>query len=401
MTDDPLPPVEDLLRAHAEARRQAFGTPPAIPGHVRNRLQREVSALATSTSHPVRDNPRGWWIWLLRPLPWAGIAALTVGVWVLYTQVRSKQANPVLVASTPPAGEPRVSTPAGNGPPAAPAPAMAPVADALTAAGESPRGTAGVAPSGASLTSAPQRGMPAPAPTSVRESAGRRRPEALPAPAPTAAADSVPHHSDRAAEAEGAPPSLGRLAATRAAPPPAPAKVPAMLPASDPAVTVQQRFLQSASTPVSPVLNAFQIEQVGSRLQFLDADGSVYPIEVQPAGAGGPTGISSARPVAGRSSSRSVAPASATTEEVEASSPGALSLLVLNAMGTNRQLQQRVLFHGNLMVTNASVSNWAGVRALLTNRAALQQLLSNSRVQGQATVGASNQHPILAVPVGP
>ena len=177
------------------------------------------------------------------------------------------------------------------------------------------------------------------------------------------------------------------------------------------------------SPPRPAVLNDFQVEQTDSRLRITDADGSVYEGSIQPApaldtGARGlpqpssqsaPEG-SAARPTigAGLGKVRAAGGFRATAPGQERSQYANYSNIDANqvqfrAVGTNRSLNQKVVFDGRLLVTNvetpAPQNQQLQMRFLSNN---LPQLfLNNSVVQGRATVGGRTKLEINAVPANP
>jgi hypothetical protein len=187
---------------------------------------------------------------------------------------------------------------------------------------------------------------------------------------------------------------------------------------------VGQRFVQVApeeeakngfadkATPAHPVLASFQLEQAGRELRIVDGDGSVYSGSVQLDDA-----TRRARPV------KAEAPAATTAarapgrvfEEKAASSldsdrlaPQTYSFRVA---GTNRSLNKKVVFTGNLLAaTNLNLSvpvatnfgiggNWVGFQ----NAPAQQGFrpLLNSRISGKVVIGSSKAVEINALPTSP
>jgi hypothetical protein len=170
----------------------------------------------------------------------------------------------------------------------------------------------------------------------------------------------------------------------------------------------QQRFTQSQPAPASPVLNSFQVEQVGRQLRLVDADGSVYPanlevaipVVTEPAAPAAPTLGPASRGPGLRGVQGPVLKRAGQEVEVRQEMPPT-QVLALNAAGTNQQLQQRVVFAGNLVVTNLAGVPWVSEPTqLTTNWESLNQIFRNASVRGRVTVGGTNQYVVEAVPAG-
>jgi hypothetical protein len=113
----------------------------------------------------------------------------------------------------------------------------------------------------------------------------------------------------------------------------------------------------------------------------------VYRAQLQVAPVSSPSGLALSAPPA-------------VTRSVAGAAPQAFpQVIAVNALGTNRGLQQRVTLTGNLVVTNlAGAPPLENQAALLTNQAALRFLFSNAHLEGRVTVGPTNNVPMLAVP---
>ena len=419
MNDENRQPIEDALRRYAEQRRRAWGGPLTMPAHVRAQLHREIER--QSAAEAVRAGTRAFagWRWLARPWAWAGAAALAVVGAVVWQQFGASGAKFAVAARAPaetPATLPSNPPPAAGAPAAAPlmevaggrlgAPNAAPVADHAEEKGDLFKPVPG-APLPANLVSqTPAAGLTRSVATPEAESKSARygTTATVSAPAVRTALRSGGATGGTAVVASA--PGPGRAPATRrlAAPAPEPrfgatfrgvANVPVL----------QQRYVQAAATPVTPVLNSFRIEQAGPQIQLVDADGSVYAATLNEAPAAQPKAVVATEAVASAPASTLSAVKAqppARTISPQAGPPSQrVQTLVLNAIGTNVRLQQPVVFNGNLLVTNlAGEPAIANQQALMTNEAALQFLFSNSRLEGQVILGATNQFPILAVPAG-
>jgi len=167
------------------------------------------------------------------------------------------------------------------------------------------------------------------------------------------------------------------------------------------------------SPPMPDVLNSFRLEQSGQRIRIVDADNSIYEGQIEgpkqePAVSGKlvnetpavelkkaqPTAVDETRAGGGQDG---VAGASGQN-------------VWFRVSGTNRTLNQAVMFVGNLIVdTNAANSVVTGVTlapqtsAVPAQNAPLQNqlLFQNTRVQGQVMIGASNRIEIDATAIAP
>jgi hypothetical protein len=151
----------------------------------------------------------------------------------------------------------------------------------------------------------------------------------------------------------------------------------------------RQRPTDSLSAP-APVLASFRVEQSGNTMRVIDADGSVYTGAVQVAQQESPV--------------RAVSPKNAPSAVPRAQVAGqvqAAQNYSFRVAGTNRNLQQNVVFSGNLIpLTNASVSGiggFGGASAAQSQLSAEIQL-SNSRISGRAVVGNQKAIEVDATP---
>ena len=192
----------------------------------------------------------------------------------------------------------------------------------------------------------------------------------------------------------------------------------------DKSFSVAQRFTQIAvgtrkkvtaadkAKSAQPVLASFQVEQNGSELRIMDADGSVYSGYVQLA-----DNVRRARPArleAPAAAPAAQAPKDAVQERYVArldSDQLGTQTYYFRVTGTNRSLHKQVVFTGNLLPATPATAS----APLVTNLSAgtgfggpqtrsAQQLplpLQNSRISGKVVIGNANAVEISAEPARP
>jgi hypothetical protein len=170
--------------------------------------------------------------------------------------------------------------------------------------------------------------------------------------------------------------------------------------------------LDDKAAPAHPVLASFQVEQAGRVLRIVDSDGSVYTGYLQMAGATRRQPALKAEAPAAARASRALG---ALLEEkpapsVDADHPAAPTYY-FRVAGTNRSLQAKVVFTGNLLpatnlalfqpATNALTvgGSLAGYRGAATQPALLPLL--NTRISGKVVIGSAKPLDINAVPATP
>ncbi len=157
----------------------------------------------------------------------------------------------------------------------------------------------------------------------------------------------------------------------------------------------------AAETPAAPVLANFQVQQVGNQVRVVDGDGSTYLGELT-AAAASIDGVDKEN-AAGSHARPAASPASA----INASQPAAHNYL-WRVEGTNRTLNQNVVFSWNFIETNGTSATTQLNTAASTLKqdaakqpAQFQQLLNNSVINGRAQLGPAQQIEVNAVPVKP
>jgi hypothetical protein len=163
-------------------------------------------------------------------------------------------------------------------------------------------------------------------------------------------------------------------------------------------------------SPAIPILVSFQVEQNGRDLRIVDGDGSVYTGSVQVAQAASdavPEAIG--RPTVTRSfRAQQEAKPEAQMHALAAAQP-APQKYFFHVAGTNRSLNENVVFSGDLLTTNAvflvALTNRAGTGGSLAKDQLLPETtgfpalpLRNSRISGKASVGDRGEFQINAVP---
>jgi hypothetical protein len=212
------------------------------------------------------------------------------------------------------------------------------------------------------------------------------------------------------------------------------------------ALSVAQRFVQVPSEvkakdalavreAASPaVLASFQVEQAGQVLRITDGDGSIYTGSLELANAARRTRAARADAPAATFAAR--APARALEQETASSLDSdapAQKTYAFRVVGTNRSLQENVVFTGNLLTTTnlilslRSVSNFSiggalgkadrqeafsyratnlgtggdlGASPIVTAQPGFLPLL-NSRISGKVVVGSGKPVEINALPASP
>ena len=135
------------------------------------------------------------------------------------------------------------------------------------------------------------------------------------------------------------------------------------------------RFVQTNAAPTA-ILSAFQLEQLGEQLRFVDLDGSVYDGELQPATAA--ETAASARDLS----------------EIDRDLAGPADVYSFDLFGTNLTLGRPVVVHGLYWRrTNAPPREAAGA-ALTTDPRPVRQV-----VVGRTIIDQTNQAPLRAISV--
>ena len=150
-----------------------------------------------------------------------------------------------------------------------------------------------------------------------------------------------------------------------------------------------------------PVLANFQVQQNGSAIRVVDADGSVYTGSLQRQGA-----AATGEPVPAALPASTIAQLAKTDQKKAPASRDELQAAqnyFFRVRGMNQTLKQNVVFVGNLLANSVSTSNaqrslgGGQLRMALTN----QLPWSSSRITGTAVISDTNNIEINAVPLPP
>ena len=149
----------------------------------------------------------------------------------------------------------------------------------------------------------------------------------------------------------------------------------------------------------APVLVSFELQQDGSNIAVVDADGSVYQGSLQ-----------TNSPVS-QNQVPTVAPPGAAQSQISdvANNQGAAgNNFYFRVTGQNRTSKQNIVFSGNLIpLAGSTVNSQAAATANNSagggeiSQAQNAAFLSNSRITGTATVDTTNQIEVNAMPTTP
>jgi hypothetical protein len=152
---------------------------------------------------------------------------------------------------------------------------------------------------------------------------------------------------------------------------------------------------QTAPAPAS-VMTQFRVEQDGAVVRIIDNDESIYTGSLQEAEM--PTAPQPAPTVALNTAqkSRSLAAPQPRPDLAQ----NLTQNFRLEVSGTNRTLNQKVVFSGNLVGNQISLSSFAQNQQAARQNQKLQQQLSNvMRISGNVRVGTGANQPVEAVPL--
>ena len=397
---EPERPIEKLLRAFAKKRREQAGEPIELHPVARQQLQKEIARRAAETSGA------GWFSNFfhgLRPrLAFAlCFSALVVAGLIFLPNLRERKLSTLASANS----SRKETVPAKKAEPAMAPPQVAPM---MPAANERERVDQDKQPAVAANRQSVVAAEGAPKQAAVVQNK-RAQP---PVPTSVATASPAPSNAEtrgfkndrtanvatfggasvadsRALSKDTLSPAPGGAAffensqaqAAAAAPPASQVFNRLDIPAGG------RRAVGGFIAP-TPVLASFRVEQTGNALRVVDTDGSVYTGAVQQVA----QPASTARATAPKN-----APAVASVAIVTAPAQAAQNYY-FRVAGTNRNLNQNVIFSGNLIpLTNAPILTGAvGTRRAL--ELPVESLLSNSRISGKAVIGDQKEIEVNATP---
>jgi hypothetical protein len=419
--------IEKLLRAFAKKRREQAGDPLELPPAARQRLHQEIAPRSAA------ERGGGFFsglLLLLRPkLAFAicFIAIAAIGSWIFFPVLTQKKSARLASANSPSASRvvpPPVLTDESNrgdvpasdavkpsqpGKPSVNSPTIASkAAEPLHMPKNSiapPNSTAGVAVASAGAAANPVYKTEGTAVDSLanassasKDIANRTRQSVVPpvqsSPPSVVAPTLAARDREKMLEAQKQPAQVaaayafGRFKNT--------AEVPAVSQSFDRAIAPAGGRPALALKVAAPVLTSFRVEQSGNDLRVIDADGSVYTGALQVAR----ETIAAAATVSPAPKNKSAVP-----PQVGTSPEGAVQNYFFTVAGTNRNLNQNIVFSGNLIpLTNAlppsktgSIGGALGIRRVAPIMSE-PSLLSNSRILGKALIGNQKEIEVNATP---
>ena len=335
MSSEPKKPIEQMLEALAKARRAEFGDDPKMPNPMRARLHEEIARAGATEDEKAES--RASWITMFWPR--VTVAAALATVIVLVPAIWWNRSHPLAESGD------------------------------LALRGHTAGAADGLKPAAAAegtLTKAPAVSITEPTVNLADASQIKIEAAATPASEAEALTASASAQEERAATESRSEATKGftdkaiaaaKIQAAPAAMPPGgrDAKAESDRMAAAPPVaqpsTKQQFSQQSAAqsfrnnaqvSRAANVLNTFQVQQQGSEIRVVDADGSTYTGKIeQPAQSGAvDSRITARRQYAAKRARRDVAQAAGETDS-------AVSQLYFRATGYNVSLKKTLVFEGN------------------------------------------------------
>src|SRR6516165_7111445 len=343
MASEPKKPIEQMLEALAKARRAEFGNDPKMPNPMRARLHEEIARVGAAEDENVQSRPS----WITMFWPRVTVAAALATLIVLVPAILWNRSHPL----------------AGSGEVALRDRAAGPAAElnSAVAAGNTlaTRPVAGATESTVDLADNGQIKIEAAAPSSeagalasstrvLEGGSANESPSEVTADKEMAAAKVQPAPAAAFVAGSDSKVDWDRMAA--AAPRVAP------LSSAGSSVTRQQFSQQSAVqsfrnnaqvSRAANVLNTFQVEQQGSEIRVLDADGSTYRGKIeQLAKSVQPESRTTGRRAMAKQAPRHDAQADGGTEMASPQS-------YFRATGFNVSLKKTLVFEGNYAAARA------------------------------------------------
>ena len=276
MASEPKKPIEQMLEALAKARRAEFGDDPKMPNPMRARLHEEIARVGAAEEESVESRPS----WVTMFWPRVTVAAALATLLVLVPAIWWNRSHP-LAESGDLALRDRTAA-AGNEPNAAMRAentlAKAPAVSATEPVNLADNSQIKVEPVATPTSEAEALASPARVaqgraaselPTQVtKDEIASANIQSAPAAAPAAGADSKAKSDTMAAAAPpvAQPSSAGSLGMTQQ---------------FSPQSGIQSFRNKAQVSRAANVLNTFQVQQEGSEIRVVDADGSMYTGKIE------------------------------------------------------------------------------------------------------------------------
>jgi hypothetical protein len=376
MPQEPKKPIEQMLEALAKARRAEFGDDPKMPNPMRARLHEEIARAGATDDENVESRPS----WVTRFWPRVAVAAALATLIVLVPAIWWNQSHPlggvanVAVRERTAAAGDGLKIAASAEDNLAKAPAVSATEPTVNLADNSqikiePAATPSSEVEGSKSSTHFAEGRAATELPSqvtkgfIDKEIASAKIQAAPAAAPAPGRDSKPE-SDRLARA--APPSADSLG-------------------------IRQQFSQQLAVQsfrnnaqvsrAANVLNTFQVEQQGSEIRVLDADGSTYTGKIeQLAKSGELDSRITARSDAAKQKQSYAAKAVGETESAAPQS-------YFRATGYNVSLKKTLVFEGNYAAQSAQQPGTTS-----NDRERAEQVRDRARIVG--TVRVNGEAPV-------
>ena len=375
MPPEPKKPMEQMLEALAKARRAEFGDDTKMPNPMRARLHEEIAR--TGAAEDEKVEPRGSWV--TRFWPRVTVAAALATLIVLVPAIWWNQSHPLSEVANVALRDRTVGGADGLNPAAASEDTLA-KAPAVSAT----EPTVNLADNNQikiepAATPAPEAGALA---SSTRVLNGRDASEF-----PNQVTKGFTDKKIAAAKIQAAPAAAPAAGADSKAKSDTMAGVapPVAQPSSPDSLGSQQQFSQQSAVQsfrnnaqvsrAANVLNTFQVEQQGSEIRVLDADGSTYTGKIELAKSAELDSRITARSDAAKQTRRYAAKA---TRENESAAPQSS----FRATGYNVSLKKTLVFEGNYAAPPAQQP----AKATSNDRERSEQNRDRARIVGTVRV---------------
>lgn len=397
MTPEPKKPIEELLESSAKARRAQFGDDPRMPNPMRARLQEEMTRVEREKEEHGRS--RGFVFSWPRLIIGAAVAAIVVGaplVWL--RQNTPHHAMPMAMKEGAEAKDVSLRRDAevaalraemskeravAAAKIAAPPPAAPPAQDELNAAEQTETKTLAAADTSANMAEGSDMKKFADVALTPSVALAEKAPLTKGKVAPVEESHTVSKGLVASAPAAAAAPVLGGGKAETTA---------NFRQQFAQALTNQAtRFNQKMRQSSAGVLNNFEVEQQGSTIRVVDADGSTYTGKIEQ------LSPNDARNLNARQNNLSSAQASVAKRAAAAKPERARETAeesneyYFNVSGNNLTTQRRVVFEGNYIMTPQQRAN--------RQSAAGDKDQQNARIVGTAKISGESPVEIDAVAV--